>query len=139
MDGTDVVAVYEAVSRAAGCARAGKGTQMVELKYYRRLGHAQHDPQDYVDPDELAMWEDRDPIDLFERRILEEDWAAESILHKIKRRAEEECRLAAEQATGESVPDGRDAVKGVYTDTIIQHPWTRTDGPYRRDSSELNT
>ena len=139
VDGTDVIAVYEAVSRAAKRARAGKGTQMVELRYYRRLGYAQHDPQDYVDPDELAMWVDRDPIDLFERRILEEGWAEESVLHKINIRAEEECRLVAEQATGEPVPDGREAVKGVYTDTITQHPWTRTDGPYRRDSSELNT
>ncbi len=138
VDGTDIVAVFEAVSRAAKRARSGGGTQMVELMYYRRLGHAQHDPQDYVDPDELAMWEDRDPIDLFEHRILEGDWATESVLHKIRRRAEEECRLAAEQAVQEPVPDGREAVKGIYTDTIIQHPWTRADGPNRSDSSELN-
>ena len=111
---------------------------MVELRYYRRLGHAQHDPQDYVDPDELAMWEDRDPIDLFEHRILEEDWATESVLHKIRRRSEEECRLAAEQAGQEPGPDGREAVKGIYTDTITQHPWTRVDGPNKSDSSELN-
>jgi TPP-dependent pyruvate/acetoin dehydrogenase alpha subunit len=76
---------------------------------------------------------------LFKLRILEEGWAGESVLHKISIRAEEESRLAAEQATGEPVPDGREAAKGVYTDTITEHPWTRTDGPYRRDSSELNT
>ena len=88
VDGTDIVAVFEAVSRAATRARSGGGTQMVELMYYRRLGHAQHDPQDYVDPDELAMWEDRDPIDLFEHRILEEDFSTESVLQKICSRAE---------------------------------------------------
>ena len=139
VDGTDIVAVYEAVSRAAKRARAGEGTQMVELSYYRRLDYVQHDPQESVDPDELAMWEGRDPITLFERRVLEEGWAEEPELEEIRGRAEEDCRLAAEQAVSEPVPYGPEAVEGIYTDTVTPHPWTRTDEPDKRATSELKT
>ena len=89
VDGTDVVAVYEAVSRAAAKARSGKGAQMVELRYFRRLGHAQHDAQEYVDPAVIAEWEARDPIDLFHARLLDHEWATEAELRSIRDDIEE--------------------------------------------------
>ena len=82
VDGTDVLAVYEAVARAAARARSGEGTQMVELRYFRRLGHAQHDAQDYVDPAIIAEWAKRDPLELFHARMLDRGWAAEHEWHR---------------------------------------------------------
>ena len=129
VDGTDVVAVYEAVKRAAARARSGEGAQMVELRYFRRLGHAQHDPQDYVDPTLIAEWEALDPIDLFHARILDREWAAEDELLAIRQEVGEQCNAAAEQAIAEPVPDGPEAVDDVYTDVPMPHPWTRAEKP----------
>jgi len=129
VDGTDVVAVYEAVSRAAAKARSGEGAQMVELRYFRRLGHAQHDAQEYVDPAVIAEWEARDPIDLFHARLLDHEWATEAELRSIRDDVEERCKAAAEIAIGEPDPEGPDAVDDVYTDVVTPHPWTRAATP----------
>jgi len=129
VDGTDVLAVFDAVRRAAALARAGGGTRMVELKYFRRRGHAQHDPQDYVDPDLIREWEKKDPLDLFRARLLSNEWATDDELVAIEAGVFEECRLAAEQAIGEALPHGPDAIDDVYTDVTVSRPWTRADSP----------
>lgn len=129
VDGTDVLAVFDAVRRAALLARAGEGTHMVELRYYRRLGHAQHDPQEYVDPADLAAWAERDPIDLYRRRLLESGWATREELAALDEDAVERCREASERAAAEPAPDGPDAVDEVYTDVALPIPWTRSATP----------
>ena len=130
VDGTDVLAVFDAVRRAAALVRAGEGTRMVELRYFRRKGHAQHDPQDYVDPALIAEWEKKDPIDLFRARMLENGWVSEEELLAIEEEEFERCRAAAQQAIDEPVPHGPDAVLDVYTDVDIPRPWTRTGSPH---------
>jgi pyruvate dehydrogenase E1 component alpha subunit/2-oxoisovalerate dehydrogenase E1 component alpha subunit len=134
VDGTDVLAVFQAVRRAAALARAGDGVQMVELRYFRRRGHAQHDPQEYVDPAVLAEWESRDPIDLYRARLLFAGWASDEELSDLADEAAERCRVAAEQAIGEPLPPGPEAVEDVYSNVSLPHPWTRAPEPDpRRD------
>ncbi|MGD2070194.1 MAG: thiamine pyrophosphate-dependent dehydrogenase E1 component subunit alpha [Gemmatimonadota bacterium] len=127
VDGTDVLAVHDAVGEAAARARAGEGTQLVELRYYRRLGHAQHDPQDYVDPGELEEWAARDPLERYRRRVIEEGWADEGELHARRERIHDEVHAAAEQAVADPLPVPADALSGVYSDVAIPAPWTRRD------------
>src|SRR5215470_11638020 len=64
VDGNDVVAVYQTAKEAVDRARRGEGPILVEVKTFRRMGHAQHDPADYVPQDMRAYWESRDPIAL---------------------------------------------------------------------------
>ena len=134
VDGTDVIAVYEAVGRAAARARSGEGAQMVELRYFRRLGHAQHDPHDYIDPALTAEWEARDPIDLFHACILDRGWASDDELRAIRQEVEQQCRVAAERALDEPVPQGPEAVDDIYTDVLMPHPWTRAENPDPRNA-----
>lgn len=129
VDGTDVLAVFDAVRRAAALARSGEGARMVELRYFRRRGHAQHDPQDYVDPALIKQWEQKDPIDRFRSRMLENDWASEDELSEIESEVFERCQTAAEVAIGEPMPHGPDAIDDVYTDVDIRRPWTRLEEP----------
>ena len=131
VDGTDVLAVHRAVSGAASRARGGGGVQLVELRYYRMRGHAQHDPQDYVDPAELAEWAARDPLDRYRAWLLESGAASEEDVGRIRADAEEACRVAAEQAVLEPMPAGPDAVRDVYTDVEVPRPWTRPGVPAR--------
>ena len=72
--------LFDAVRRAALQVRSGGGTHMIELNYFRRKGHAQHDPQDYVDPALIRAWEKKDPLDLYRSRLLKNEWASEEEL-----------------------------------------------------------
>src|SRR6266568_4449342 len=83
VDGNDVIAVYEATKYAVNRARAGKGVHFIEVKTYRRKGHAEHDDQHYVPAPELAEWAKNDPVDRFAGRLLESGWAAEADLKDI--------------------------------------------------------
>src|SRR5271166_3202382 len=72
VDGNDVVAVYTAAKEAVDHARAGEGPVLIEVKTFRRRGHAQHDPAEYVPPQERQYWEKRDPITLYEKFLTAE-------------------------------------------------------------------
>lgn len=127
VDGTDVLEVFDTVRRAAALVRAGEGTRLVELRYFRRLGHAQHDPQDYVDPALIAEWEKKDPLDQYRDRLMQNDWATEDELDAIDEEVFEACRVASERVIEEPAPQGPDAVDDVYTDVPMPHPWTRLE------------
>ena len=125
VDGTDVLAVVRAVADAAERARSGEGPQMVELRYFRRSGHAQHDAQEYVDPERIAEWEAKDPIDTYRERLLKEGLVTAGELDAVVREAEEACRIAAEAAAAAPEPAGPEARDHVYTDVPQPEPWTR--------------
>lgn len=128
VDGTDVMAVFEAARAAAHRARGGEGVQMLELRYYRRRGHAQHDPQEYVHPEELRRWEARDPLETFRRRLVSEGWAGDQELASHETRIEEELARAAERALEEPRPDPEQARLGVWTNLQVPEPWYRVPG-----------
>ncbi len=65
IDGNDVMAVYETVSKAAAHARAGKGPVLIECKTYRWQGHYLGDPEVYRTKDEVREWVEREPIARF--------------------------------------------------------------------------
>src|SRR6266705_3552176 len=84
VDGNDVFAVYEATRFAVERARRGKGVHFIEVKTYRRKGHAEHDDQRYVPPGELEQWaKANDPIDRYTQRLLGADMVAEGDLKDI--------------------------------------------------------
>lgn len=129
VDGTEVLAVVEAVRAAADRARRGDGPQMVELRYFRRRGHAQHDAQEYVDPALIAEWEAKDPLDGYRARLLQEGWAAPGELDDIDAEVDEACQDAVDAALAEPEPQGPEAREEVYTDVTTLSPWTRLDVP----------
>src|SRR5437588_618342 len=72
VDGNNVVAVFNTAREAVERARAGEGPILIEAKTFRRLGHAQHDPAEYVPKEMRAYWEARDPIVLYEKFLTAE-------------------------------------------------------------------
>lgn len=72
VDGNDVVEVYTTAKEAVERARAGEGPILIEAKTFRRRGHAQHDPAEYVPKEQREFWERRDPIALYEAFLLKE-------------------------------------------------------------------
>ena len=72
VDGQDVLAVYETASEAVGRARAGEGPTLIECKTYRFVGHAGGGKSPHNNPEELEVWKQKDPITLFEKRLVED-------------------------------------------------------------------
>ena len=70
VDGNDVLAVHAAAREAIERARAGGGPTVIEALTFRMDGHAQHDDAFYVPPELLEAWKERDPIALYEARLL---------------------------------------------------------------------
>jgi 2-oxoisovalerate dehydrogenase E1 component alpha subunit len=69
VDGTDPVAVFNAVTAAVQRARAGDGPSLIEALTYRHGGHSRADPGKYRPDDEVAAWKARDPIPAFRARL----------------------------------------------------------------------
>jgi 2-oxoisovalerate dehydrogenase E1 component len=69
VDGNDVLAVADAVGRAAERARSGGGPTLLECKTFRMRGHEEASGNDYVPAEQLAAWVARDPIARFEARL----------------------------------------------------------------------
>lgn len=75
IDGTDVVAVYEAVSGAVERARAGEGPTLLELTTLRLRGHWEGDYQRYRDDSMLVDDPQHDPM-VRARALLDDATAA---------------------------------------------------------------
>ena len=94
VDGMDAVAVYEAAGAAIARARRGDGPTLLECKTYRFFDHVgvRGMGLSYRTDEELAEWQKRDPIHLFEARlaelgVLDQEQAAavhEEILAEVK-------------------------------------------------------
>src|SRR4030042_3568746 len=76
VDGQDVVAVYKAVMSAVERARKGKGPSLIECKTYRIRPHYEMLPDlkgcEPRPQEEIEKWKKRDPIRLFQKRLLEQ-------------------------------------------------------------------
>src|SRR2546427_9833486 len=96
VDGNDVIACYEVTKQAIKHGRAGHGAVLIEAKTYRRKGHAEHDDQRYVPAGEIEWWEQHnDPLDRFERYLIEHSVATKEKLEEItadaQREIDEDC------------------------------------------------
>jgi TPP-dependent pyruvate/acetoin dehydrogenase alpha subunit len=114
VDGNDVAEVYSTAREAVARARAGEGPILIEAKTFRRLGHAQHDPAEYVPKEMRAYWEARDPIERHEKFLM-----SEKLLDaKGKKEIEEKINtlLAGEREFAENspMPPPELAEQGVY-------------------------
>src|SRR5216110_824157 len=105
VDGNDVLAVYEATRFAVERARAGHGVHVIEVKTYRRKGHAEHDDQHYVPKDELDWWAKvNDPVDRYVKRLLQSEWVEERELQAIDEQTKAEIDEATDACVDEPLP-----------------------------------
>jgi TPP-dependent pyruvate/acetoin dehydrogenase alpha subunit len=116
VDGTDVLAVYDATSEAVVRARAGEGPSLIECVTMRMHGHAEHDPADYVPREMLEEWQKRDPVVLFENVLLEHGIIDEEIASKMREVARQKAIEARKKALADPLPDPATVEQGVYAD-----------------------
>ena len=70
VDGNDVSAVADVMQDVIARTRAGRGPFLVEAITYRWHGHYEGDPQRYRAAEELATWQQRDPLVLARQQAI---------------------------------------------------------------------
>ena len=114
VDGMDVLAVEDAVRRAAEAVRSGDGPHFVEFKTYRFRAHSMADPDLYRTKEEIERWKERDPIDLFVAPLREQGLLDDAGLAEIEvsrrggdRRGNRVRRTKAPMGAGRGPAEGR--------------------------------
>ena len=116
VDGNDVVAVYEAARTAVERARAGQGPTLLECKTWRRHQHALRDvvTPDRRPPEQIAQWAARDPIEQFERRVLEEGTLNADQVADLRQSLEQDLVDAVAFAEASPFPAPEEALEDVF-------------------------
>ena len=114
VDGQDVEAVAAAVGEAAKHVRTGDGPRLLEVRTYRYTGHVHSDPAPYRPEGELEQWQERDPVELFERRLREEGVLDDAGVDAIRGEVADRIQAAEDAAFAADYPDVGEMFRHVY-------------------------
>jgi TPP-dependent pyruvate/acetoin dehydrogenase alpha subunit len=134
VDGNDVVAVYRTAKEAVDRARAGDGPILIEAKTMRMRGHAQHDPAEYVPKDMFEHWKQRDPIEQYEKFLLEKKLLNAATKKELEQKMEALLNKDRDFAEASPMPPPELAEKGVYCTGDDCH---KIAAQWERDKSEV--
>jgi pyruvate dehydrogenase E1 component alpha subunit/2-oxoisovalerate dehydrogenase E1 component alpha subunit len=113
-DGNDPLAVYDSVAAARRRAVGGEGPTLLEVKTYRRKGHAEHDMQKYVPAGEIEAWEKKDPLDRYEKFLAGETGVTQGELEGIASEVKDFLEEEFEAAFASPLPDPLVTLEDVY-------------------------
>ena len=116
VDGTDVLAVHDAVAEAVARARAGDGPSIVEGVTMRMHGHAEHDPADYVLKELYEEYSKKDPVELFEGVLVDAGVLDVDAAKQVHEDARQFAIAARRKALADPMPDPSNIEDGVYAD-----------------------
>jgi 2-oxoisovalerate dehydrogenase E1 component alpha subunit len=115
VDGNDLVAVYEATSRAVERARNGEGPTLIEARTYRLGPHStSDDPRLYREESEVREWSAKDPITRLKQRLVDIGGWSEEFGSTAEQGAIHEVQEAATQSLREPMPDAESMFEDVY-------------------------
>lgn len=114
VDGNDAIAVAMAVEKARGHAAAGEGPFVIEAQTYRLCGYDTNDLQLYRSVDEQKIWQQHDPIALFEKTLLDDYGMKQNVLDQLKSNASRSVSDALSYAEASDDPAMNDALTPVF-------------------------
>jgi 2-oxoisovalerate dehydrogenase E1 component len=116
VDGCDVMASFDVLTRAAEYARARKGPALVHAHVIRPYSHSLSDDEvHYRPPVERQADAEKDPLVRFPRHLLEQGITTQSELDSIVQQVDEEVQQATEVALASAQPG---------TDTVYQYVYS---------------
>ena len=117
VNGMDVLAVRDAVTRAAALCRAGEGPVLIEASTYRYYGHSLSDPRnEYRTREEEAAWKAVDPIEKLKGQLVESGVATADEIAAVVAGAADRNARAAKRAAAATDPDPSTLLDLLYTD-----------------------
>ena len=117
VDGNVLSDVAEAAFAAVTRARAGLGPTLIECKTYRHRGHSRSDRNRYRTKEEMDSWiNDRDPIALFEKDLIEFGVLDTAAIAAIRADVETEIAAGIAFAMASPAPELSALEEFVYTE-----------------------
>ncbi len=116
VDGMDVVAVFEAAGEAVDRARKGRGPTLLECKTYRFYDHVgvRGMGLTYRTDEELAEWQERDPIEQFEAKLIDQGILTRKRADKVRAEVQVAIDKAIVFADESPMPDPSELLDDVY-------------------------
>ena len=114
IDGNDLFAVRNAMTKAVKSCRAGKGPVFVECLTHRLRGHYEGDPAKYRELSQLAEWKKKDPIARVARALKSQKAITDAQLEAIESKARLLADKAAEFSLSSPWPTEKDVDDQVY-------------------------
>jgi len=114
VDGMDVMAVREATLRAIERARKDGSPTLLEVRAYRYMGHSMSDPGNYRTREEIAKYQERDPIVLFKDSLKEAKVFNEKDFDAIEKQAVEATDAAVKFAEESPFPSESELLTDVF-------------------------
>jgi 2-oxoisovalerate dehydrogenase E1 component alpha subunit len=120
IDGTDALAVYRSVNRAAERARAGEGPSLIESNVVRLTPHSSDDDDRRYRPEaERAEARRHDPIEVFGQYLRTHQLVDEASETAMRDRIQHEVETALEEAEAAAAPAPETAFDHVYAGTRV--------------------
>jgi 2-oxoisovalerate dehydrogenase E1 component len=118
VNGMDVLAVRDAVRRAADLCRRGEGPVLLECMTYRYMGHSLSDTREtYRSPEEEEAWQKQDPIRRYVSQLVKNNVLTRDELKLRRDMARERLERATLYANAATDPDPATIYEGLYADT----------------------
>ena len=114
VDGMDVMAVRDAATRAIERARKRNEPTLLEIRAYRYMGHSMSDPGNYRTREEIAKYQERDPIVLFKDSLKEAKVLTDKDFEQIDQAAMEATAKAVAFAEESPLPNESELFTDVY-------------------------
>jgi len=118
VDGMDVVAVHNLMSKVVEEVRAGSGPQFVEARTFRYQGHSVADPDQYRSREQIEEWKKRDAIERVKRLLLNDHEVAASEVEAIEADVEREMDEVVAFADASPAPDPATMFEHVYAQPL---------------------
>src|SRR5882672_9510683 len=118
VDGMDVLAVREAVIRAAERARDKSLPTLLEIRTYRFMGHSMSDPGNYRTRAEIEKYQERDPIKVFTATLKEHGFLADKDIADFEAQVKEQVERSVRFAEESPEPDPSELYTNVYANPI---------------------
>lgn len=116
VDGNNVLEVYDTVKKLAESIRSNPRPVLLELITFRMRGHEEASGTKYVPKELLETWGKKDPLNNFERYLLEEGVLDEKMVETFRAEIKEEIEKGLETAFAETLPpaDTEAELKDMY-------------------------
>src|SRR5687768_270074 len=119
VDGCDLLASYDVMTRAVQYARERKGPVLVHAKVIRPYSHSLSDDETmYRPPEERDADAARDPVTTFPRWLVAEGHATEAEIARIQEEVDAEVLAATDDALAQPQPDASTVYYGVYSPDV---------------------
>jgi pyruvate dehydrogenase E1 component alpha subunit len=114
VDGMNVDAVAESITKALDRARSGDGPTLLEMKTYRYAGHSRADTAPYRPEGEFDSWYKRDPINSYRALLMADGTLGDADVTRLEEELQSRLQDALAIVEASETPSIEDMFKNVY-------------------------